>query len=161
MIPWAGLGRCSLTTGLLLGVVLTPSEIVQGTSHPEEVVIRGRVVCQDSSGRTVDCTSPDAGFAIQSEDGPVIHFLADDPEAKMFQDPAVRERRLEIHGWRKGPDQIQIVKIFSIKHDQLYDIYFYCRLCHIKAFAPGPCWCCQKDFELVEVPAEVTNEESK
>jgi len=57
-------------------------------------------------------------------------------------------------GWLGEKNVIQITKVYSVKGGQLYNIYYYCPICNIKAYAGGPCWCCQQEFEFHEEPVK-------
>jgi hypothetical protein len=40
----------------------------------------------------------------------------------------------------------------SIREGKLYDIYYFCELCNVRAYAPGPCPCCRNELEFRETP---------
>jgi len=130
--------------------------VVAGTglfaaSQAEEVALRGHVVCVDQAGETVACSEGANRYALRTETGEKFFFLPSDPKSPMFDDSRVRDRELEVKAWRNQKD-LEIIKVYSIHNDQLYDIHYFCELCQIKAYVGGPCWCCQKEFELVEKP---------
>lgn len=151
--------RAGFLQAVLLAAFVLPGSAAQSVggqgvnSVPvEEIVIRGRVVCVDAGGDVTGCRSAEARFAIDGPDGKRYFFLPEDQKVQMFRDERVRDRLLEIKAWKRGADRIEIVKIYSVHEGKLFDIYFYCDLCKIRAFAGGPCWCCQQEFELREDP---------
>lgn len=136
---------------------LTRASAQQGTGN-NYVVLRGRVVIIDAQGRHLDKDhqhQPNEApqrFGLESSDGKFYQFLASDVMTDMFKDARVRERDLQITALPKANDEIEIVKIRSIRGGKLYDIFFYCEVCRITAYGPGPCVCCGAEYELRETP---------
>jgi len=124
-------------------------------SHPL-TVLQGRVVCIDGSGREKsafdECNGPDSHFLLKARDGKAYGFLQGDSEAAIFTDTRVRQRDLQITGRLHPNNKIEIVKVQSIRDGKLYDIYYFCELCNIKAYAPGLCPCCRNELEFRETP---------
>ncbi len=122
-----------------------------------EVTLKGRIVCLSSSDRTdsleVECGT-EGLFALRTPEGKVYRFLPEDAKTAMFQDPRVRQRLLQIRGRLTSTNALEIIKIRSLREGRLHDLYYRCEVCHITAFDPGPCWCCQDDFEFRETPAD-------
>ena len=125
------------------------------SSIERDVTLKGRIVCLSSSvssgSEEVECGA-EGLFALSTPEGEIYRFLPEDAKTAMFQDPRVRQRLLQIRGRLTPPNSIEIIKIQSIKEGQLHDLYYRCEVCHITAFDPGPCWCCQDDFEFRETP---------
>jgi hypothetical protein len=117
-------------------------------------VIRGRVVCLDSggAGEAVGCTDSTNSFGLVSADGKRYTFLSSDSSTAMFADSRVRQRELQITAKLLPNDRLEIVTVQSIKGGKLYDIYYFCELCNITAYAPGPCVCCRQELEFRETP---------
>lgn len=118
------------------------------------IVVRGRAVCLDTGGRPVDslfaCTTSN-GFGFASKDGKLYKFLPADTTA-MFTDIRVRQRDLQVTAQLHAGGQLEIINVQSIKEGKLYNIYYFCELCNIKAYAPGPCPCCRNELEFRETP---------
>ncbi len=141
---------------LMTSGMATASE--DGASSIEgEVTLKGRIVCLSSSdpsgSQQVECGSEDL-FALSTPEGKVYRFLTEDAKTAMFQDPRVRQRLLQIRGRLTSTNELEIIKIQSLLEGRLHDLYYRCEVCHITAFDPGPCWCCQDDFEFRETPAD-------
>ena len=117
------------------------------------VVVRGRVVCLDSRGRgdVVGCTDAAGNFGLVSPDGKRYRFLSSDTSTAMFTDPRVRQRELQITAKLLSGDSLEIVTVQSIRDGKLYDIYYFCELCNVRAYAPGPCPCCRAELEFREI----------
>jgi hypothetical protein len=124
----------------------------------EVVALRGRVVCLDALAATpadpaIDpCSQPGARFELRTSGGEAVRFLSGDARAEIFTDPQVRERDLEVHGWKRPDDTFEVLSVYSIVGGVLRHLHYRCDVCNITASAPGPCWCCGKPFELREEP---------
>lgn len=139
----------ALTTivfGLLMGL---PSLEFQ----PEAIQVQGRIVCVEAGTEPpepVECPSDAPDRALLDETGRLYRFLPDDPKATMFDDPRVRARELRITGRLAASGQLEIIRVKSIVDGRLHYVYYRCEVCHITAYAFGPCWCCQDEFEFRE-----------
>jgi hypothetical protein len=126
-------------------------------AEKKQVVIKGRVSCVEPSGRVVpdqdDCSSESIKFLFQSRDGNTYTFVPDDALTAMFTDHRVRQRELQLTAWVRQEGQLELVAVQSLKNGKLYDIYYYCDICNITAYAPGPCPCCRRELEFKETPA--------
>jgi len=120
----------------------------------KEILVRGRVVCVDASGSEISCQADERLFALRTDDGSEFFFLSEDPNSRMFEDERLHQRELEVRGWLRGEDRLEIIKVHSVKNDKLFDIYYFCPTCNIKSFVGGLCWCCQKQFEFREVSVD-------
>jgi hypothetical protein len=129
--------------------------ISQGEKH--RVVLTGRASCVEPSGRVVpdddDCAVESVKFLFHSKDGNTYSFVPDDALTAMFSDHRVRQRDLQITAWERRKGQLELVAVESTKNGKLYDLYYYCQICNITAYAPGPCPCCRRDLEFRETPA--------
>ncbi|HUG44369.1 MAG TPA: hypothetical protein VMN76_09030 [Acidobacteriota bacterium] len=123
------------------------------SENPEQLGLQGRVECADDSRSQIECGPNPVRFVFLSDDGTRYRFVDSDPKTAMFHDPRVRERKLFVTAWLRDENRIEIVKVHSIREGKLYDIHYFCEVCNITAYGGGPCWCCQKEFELREIPA--------
>lgn len=117
-------------------------------------VVRGRIVCLDSKGRgdVVGCTDSANNFGLMSADGKRYKFLSTDSSTAMFTDSRVRQRELQITAKLLAGNNLEIVTVQSVRDGKLYDIYYFCELCNVRAYAPGPCPCCRNEMEFRETP---------
>ncbi|HYV04474.1 MAG TPA: hypothetical protein VFB82_07815 [Blastocatellia bacterium] len=145
---------------LLTLIHLTPFSTSPGlrqtheADNPGLIVVRGRIVCLDSRGRgdVVGCTEASGNFGLVRPDGRLYRFLSTDISTAMFTDPRVRQRELQITAKPLSGDKLEIVTVQSIRDGKLYDIYYFCELCNVRAYAPGPCPCCRAELEFRETP---------
>ncbi len=146
----------SLILSVLLLLILLSPFAAAGQSEEKSgpVEVRGRVVCTDQSGNRLDeCPESPERFALVGEDARVYTFSPTDSMAAIFTDKRVRQRELLITASLHAKDQLEIVKVQAIKEGKLYDIYYFCEVCNIKLYAPGPCPCCREEMEFRETPA--------
>jgi len=151
--------------GLVLPVTCLPAA---GTSasflgirqagNAKQVIITGRAMCLEPSSQQVpdetNCSIESVKFSFHSNDGHNYSFVPDDALTAMFTDHRVRQRELQVTAWQHQNGQLELVAVRSIKGGKLYDIYYYCDICNITAYAPGPCPCCRRELEFKEAPAQ-------
>lgn len=125
----------------------------------ERIVVKGRVACLNASGHRpndlAECADPSHGFGLAASDGEFYKFLQDDPSAAIFTDPLIRQRELQVTARPHPGNRLEVVQVRSIRDGKLYDIFYFCEVCNITAYAPGPCTCCRQPFEFRETPARV------
>ena len=142
---------CTLATSAFL-----PADAVKNARQINRVVVRGYIVCIDSTGRLStsekDCAKLPHLFGMQASDGQLFRFPATDSATAMFEDSRVRAQQLQINAHLYPDNQLEIIKVHAVKAGKLYDIYYYCDVCSITAYAPGPCPCCRREMELREEP---------
>lgn len=141
--------RLTLAVGILL--ILAANSLVR-PENPAQLSLQGRVECADESGTPVECRQDSVRFAFASDDGARYRFVDSDSKTVMFRDQRVREKLLFMTAWLREENKIEIIKVYSIREGRLYDIHYFCEVCNITAYGGGPCWCCQDEFELREIP---------
>jgi len=118
------------------------------------VVLRGRAVCLDAFDKPVDspfgCSEANPRFGFASKDGRLYRFPQTDSMITVFTDSRVRERELQITARLRESNQLETIKVQSIRDGKLYDIYYFCDICSITAYTPGLCPCCRNQLEFRE-----------
>lgn len=114
------------------------------------MVLRGHVVCLDAAAA---CDGPAARYAIADGGGQLHAFFAGDAGTAMFADARVRRRELQVTAQKTAKNELEVVHVQSVRDGKLYDIYYFCELCNIRAYAPGLCPCCRNEMEFRETPA--------
>ena len=150
-----------LITLLLMGVVALTAVMPAGApqsaaAKKEPVVLRGHIVCLDEAGKPLAaalCDGPARSFGLLTNDGRLRVFSAADESTAMFTDARVRRRELQITAQIVDKDQLEIVSVQAVRDGKLYDIYYFCELCNIRAYTPGLCPCCRNEMEFRETPA--------
>ena len=151
------------TTFFSLGALSLPASAQDKPSTAEnarDVALRGRVVCLTEELDKLYNVLPDCGnrghvYSLKTADGKIHPFLPTDASAAVWMDERYRQRDLQVTA-RLFPQAnfIEVIKFQSWKNDKLYDLYYYCDVCSITAFKPGPCECCQEPVEFRETLAE-------
>jgi hypothetical protein len=146
----------TLTFFLFFSVVVVAQQ-EKPTAPTKPVTVKGRVLdpqdpeCCD--GPETKQGQSSARFSFKTADGKVYKFLATDAATAMFTDPQVRSRELHIAAIAHSNDQLEVIRVYSVREGKLYDLYYFCDVCSITAYAPGACPCCYGKFELKETPA--------
>jgi hypothetical protein len=130
------------------------SEEAQTTS------LRGRVVCLTEELQKLyqvlpDCDTRGHVYSLKTTGGKLYPFLPTDSAAAVWMDERYRRRELQITV-RLFPQTsfIEVIKFQSRLDGKLHDLYYYCDVCAITSFKPGPCECCQAPVEFRETPTE-------
>src|SRR5229473_2212675 len=145
-----GAAGLSVAWAALVPAVLFFPEPSTANGGPEER--RGRAVCLDDSGEPGVCGPAQSRFGLVGKGGRVERFLPTDSLAGMFRDPRVRERELLVRVRLRPDGALEIIKVYSVKSGALYDLSYFCEVCNITAYEPGPCPCCRREMELQETP---------
>ena len=121
------------------------------------MVLRGHILCFDDSGKRLDallgCNGPNVRYALSDGNGKLHDFSSADASAAIFSDVRVRQRELQVTAQTTAKGQLEIVRVQSLREGRLYDLYYFCELCNIRAYAPGLCPCCRNEMEFRETPA--------
>ena len=123
----------------------------------KEITVRGRLICVDGSGRKLtgegecDLHKQKLGFA--AIDGKVFTFWPEDTLGAMLADPRVGKHLLQLIARLHLNSQLETIRIQAVREGKLYDLYYFCHVCNITAYAPGPCPCCYQELEFIERPA--------
>jgi len=119
-------------------------------------IARGHIVCLDALGRDEQsfpgCNEASHNFAFETKSGKLYKFLPTDPMTPVFTDSRVRRRELQISARLHSDDQLEIIKVQSVKEGKLYDVFYFCEVCNITAYVPGLCPCCRAELEFRETP---------
>jgi rubrerythrin len=120
------------------------------------VVIKGRALCLDESGNKTaalfGCDERVNNFGLIDKDAKLHSFDPADSSTAVFTDARVRARELQVTARLNAKNRLEIIKVQSVREGKLYDIYYFCEICNIRAYVPGPCPCCQKELEFKETP---------
>ena len=153
LISFFALLVCAMPAPVL---ALTPGSVDPHFQDAPLAIVRGRAVCLNSAGREVEspfgCTETGSRFGFASQDGKLYKFLPTDTMTTVFTDSRVRQRQLQLTARLHSGDQLEIIKVQSIKDGKLYDIYYFCEVCTITSYTPGLCPCCRNEMEFRETP---------
>ncbi len=135
---------------------------IETAPQSSRITVEGYLQCVGESGvkpATYPCQEKGERFALKDAGGGLYFFSPEDPRALIFQDPRVFRRRLRIEGLPRGAaasgekedrGYLEITDLHAVENGKLIRLYYHCDVCNIDSYAPGPCWCCQREFEFRE-----------
>ena len=91
--------------------------------------------------------------ALETADHRFIALDGDEPTKGVLNDKRLAGFDLEARGHFTAPDQflvdpIHTTAMFVHKDGHVKVITYWCDVCSIRTYTPGPCWCCQKETLL-------------
>ena len=91
--------------------------------------------------------------SLETEDHKLIALDGDQPTRKVIHDPRVNGFAVNATGHFTAPDKFLIdpqhTHALMVREDGgLKMITYWCDVCFIRAYAPGPCVCCQRETTL-------------
>lgn len=96
---------------------------------------------------------PDGRPAVRTADGRLIFLDGDKSTVGVLKDARVIGMDFEALGHFTAPDQFTIEPIhkramFVHKDGKRLMVTYWCDVCGIRSYTPGPCWCCQQETAL-------------
>lgn len=90
---------------------------------------------------------------VQTADGHVVRLDGDNDTSKILGDSRLNGFQVEAHGHFTAPGRFLIDPIhthsFLVRQDgRLKLVTYWCDICSIRAYTPGPCVCCQRETTL-------------
>jgi hypothetical protein len=124
-------------------------------SGDRNLVVSGRLVCLGADLKEASCEDAPARLALESDTGRLHALAAGDAANTLLQEKRLQTRqfRLTLRSL-DGGKTFQIVKTQLIRGGKVYDFHYFCEICNITTYTPGPCMCCRAPTEYREAPAE-------
>jgi hypothetical protein len=133
---------------LLLGLALLAAS-AWAEKPAQETTIRGQVIPSKPVAQHVDETVKMIG-----EDGKTYELVVEADNYHTLHDPALADRLWEIVGYPGEAARFDVRHLYTIVDGVRRKVQYYCEICHIVSYRPGPCMCCQKEVELQELVDE-------
>jgi rubrerythrin len=130
------------------------AQVEAATSGNNNIVVSGSLVCLTSGLKESPCQGIAATLAIKAAGGQLYPLTAG-----KSTDTLLREKRLQTREFRltlrktDGGKTFQIIKSQLIRGGKVYDFFYFCEICNITTYTPGPCMCCRAPTEYRETPA--------
>lgn len=146
----------SICLSVLLSLSLPQLAFAQAktAASPPQVILHGRVACLDESGHRLDAeqdsNQASCNYELLTREGKRYIFSSNDLLVQMFTESRVRKMELQITALLHENDLLELIKVLAIKDGKLHDIYYFCDLCNITAYGPGPCSCCFQPLVFIE-----------
>ncbi len=138
--------------GAALFLVAGPA-LAGAAQEGREVIVSGHAVClQNGQPSPVDECSFGDEFGIESADGTIHRLDPTDLRVEILTDERVNMHSLEVALWQDA-GLGKIIRLHTIQNGEAIEPYYFCFTCNITSHLPGPCWCCQQEFEFKERPA--------
>jgi len=123
-------------------VLITCLAVAGFGEEPKAVNIRGKLV--QRAGQAP---------ALETGDHHMISLDGDEATKSVLNDNRLAGFDLEAKGHFTAPDQFLVDPIhtramFVHKDGRVKLITYWCDVCSIRTYKPGPCWCCQKETTL-------------
>ncbi len=112
------------------------------TANPASIVVRGKLVQRE--GQTPAVETVEHKLVVLQGDGSTEHVLHDKRLAGLD---------VEATGHFTSADHFQVDpfhthSVHVIKDGKRLTVTYWCDVCSIRQYEPGPCWCCQRETAL-------------
>jgi hypothetical protein len=148
-IGWILVTSLTLLYGLPLSAAQTPNQVT------ENLVVTGTLVCLDNSSKETTCGAKPEALGLKATDGRIYPLKKHENVEALFIEKRLQTREFRLT-LRRQPDSeaFELVKAQLIRGGKLYNFHYFCDVCNITTYAPGPCMCCREETEYREEPAE-------
>ncbi|MCG9129709.1 hypothetical protein JT359_19130 [Candidatus Poribacteria bacterium] len=142
---------------IILLVFISGAKQVEKKLEPEDVKLKGRIVCLSEEIHHHYKMELSADhqhlYGLKSDNGKYYTLLRTSLSEALFLDLRLHEKDLIVKG-RVFPNSqlLELMSFKSIMDGVLHEIYYYCDTCYIRAVSPGNCDCCQAPVVLIEKP---------
>src|SRR5262249_23160376 len=108
----------------------------------QPVTLRGKLIVEEGKPAV-----------IETSDGQRIRLDGDNPTKKVLGDGRLNGFQVQARGHYTAPGQFTIDPIhthgFTVNRDgHVKMVTYWCEVCSIRAYTPGPCVCCQQETTL-------------
>jgi hypothetical protein len=91
--------------------------------------------------------------AVETADHKLVGIEGDEAAMKVLNDRRLNGVELEASGHYTAPDHFKVDpnharSVLVRKDGKLKMITYWCDVCSIRSYEPGPCWCCQQETVL-------------
>ena len=91
--------------------------------------------------------------AIETADHKIIVLAGDGGTEHVLHDKRLAGLDLEAKGHFTASDRFQVDPFYTralyvIKDGKRLMVTYWCEICSIRQYEPGPCWCCQRETKL-------------
>ncbi len=130
-----------------------PASEPQAEESPPKQLFAGKVVfLADALGRRGIDTYDETGghVVLETDSGELIPILSDWRGRAFYQDAQLRDRPVELIGFRRsGLPYLSVIAVYTFNEqgDRMYTDY-WCDICSIPMYEIQPCECCQGDVRL-------------
>jgi hypothetical protein len=111
-------------------------------AEPQTVSVRGKLTVHEGAPATVE-----------TSDHQIVALDGDTVTRKVLNDERLNGFEVEAHGHFTGPGRFTINpththSLLVRQNGKLKLVSYWCDICSIRAYTPGPCVCCQRETNL-------------
>jgi hypothetical protein len=108
----------------------------------QSILLRGKLIVKDGSPTTVE-----------TSDHKLVQLDGDASTRKVLADTRLNGFEVQAKGHFTAPDRFLIDPIHTrallVNHEgHLKMVTYWCEVCSIRSYTPGPCVCCQRETTL-------------
>ena len=112
------------------------------TPDTATVAVRGKLVVREGQGPAIETS--EHKLIVLEGDASTTHVLGDKRLVGM---------EMEAKGHFAAADHFQVDPFYThalhvIKDGKRFLVTYWCDVCSIRQYEPGPCWCCQRETAL-------------
>lgn len=135
----------SLPNGMWAGIY-SPAETQSQDITFGNFVARGSLICIDPAGHEISCTGKEDSSGLKAASGNVYPLKSDKSLETLRTESRIQSKDLQLT-LRQIPKSTLygIIKSRFVRDGKLYEFYYYCDVCNITTYHPGPCMCCQQE----------------
>jgi hypothetical protein len=111
-------------------------------ADPASVTLQGKLIVREGKPA-----------ALETPDHKLVQLTGDNPTQKVLGDSRLNGFEIQARGHYTSPGQFQLDPIHT--HSMLVNreghlkmVTYWCDVCSIRAYTPGPCVCCQQETVL-------------
>jgi hypothetical protein len=111
-------------------------------ADPATVTLQGKLIIREGKPAT-----------LETSDRKLVQLDGDNPTRKVLGDSRLNGFEIQAKGHFTAPGQFQLDPIHTHsmlvnKEGHLKMVTYWCDVCSIRAYTPGPCVCCQQETVL-------------
>lgn len=154
----AGLSVLGASPGLPAGSSAAPK--ASSATAPKKEIFAGKVVLlpEALARRGVEAYDEmKAQVVLETEDGEIIPIVSDWRGRAFFQDKRLRDRKVELVGYRpQGTPYLKVLMVFTFDKQGVRQYTdYWCEICSIPMYEIKPCDCCHGPCELRFQPRDL------
>jgi hypothetical protein len=109
-------------------------------------VVRGSLICINLESHEISCTGKEDSYGLKDGANKVYPLKSDKSLETLRTEPRIQSKEFQLT-LRQIPKSTLygIIKSRFFRDGKLYEFYYYCDVCNITTYHPGPCMCCQQE----------------
>jgi len=140
-----------LTQSVLLFVLTLLLYLETTHSETKNFVVRGILVCLGSKLHEPPCKTQCTRLAIREAAGRLFPLTEGKSSNILVQERKLQTNKFQLILKQLGTDNtFEIIRSQLIRGGKVYDFFYFCEICNITTYIPGPCMCCRAPTQYHE-----------